>query len=114
MNSSNSGLTFIDLGAPTPLTHTFDFYPEEGYNHSGWLSDNGTTYVFADETPGKSVKVCDFSDWTDPQITALIKPNTLRIPNSLFRSNETIHMVALKLKIETKTMNIIINLMGIS
>jgi len=76
MNSSNSGLTFIDLGAPTPVTHTFDFYPEDGYNHSGWLSDNGTTYVFADETPGKSVKVCDFSDWTDPQITALIKPNT--------------------------------------
>jgi choice-of-anchor B domain-containing protein len=76
MNSSNSGLTFIDLGAPTPVTHTFDFYPEDGYNHSGWLSGNGTTYVFADETPGKSVKVCDFSDWTDPQITALIKPNT--------------------------------------
>jgi choice-of-anchor B domain-containing protein len=76
MNCSNSGLTFIDLGDPTPLTHTFDFYPEEGYNHSGWLADNGTTYVFADETPGKSVKVCDFSDWTDPQITALIRPNT--------------------------------------
>ena len=76
MNSSNSGLTFIDLGASTPLIHTFDFYPEDGYNHSGWLSNNGNTYVFADETPGSSVKVCDFSDWTDPQITALIKPNT--------------------------------------
>lgn len=76
MNHSNSGLTFIDYNNPSTIINTFDFYPEEGYNHSGWLANDGTTYVFADETPGSSVKICDFSDWTDPQVTALIKPNT--------------------------------------
>jgi choice-of-anchor B domain-containing protein len=76
MNSSLYGLCYIDMGAPAPVINSLEFYPDKGYNHSGWLSDDGLVYVFADETAGKSVKVCDASDWSDIQVTAQIMPST--------------------------------------
>lgn len=35
-------------------------YGDQGYNHQGWLSPSGSTYVFADETNGKRIKKCSF------------------------------------------------------
>lgn len=43
------------------------FYQEQGYNHQGWLTPDGNTYIFADETNGKRVKRCSF-DGTTVQI----------------------------------------------
>ncbi len=40
-------------------------YPQPGYNHSGWLHDNGWLYVMADETHGTDLKLFDVSDPTD-------------------------------------------------
>lgn len=37
------------------------FYADQGYNHQGWLSPDGKTYVFADETNGMRVKKCSFN-----------------------------------------------------
>ncbi|HZV72016.1 MAG TPA: choice-of-anchor B family protein [Saprospiraceae bacterium] len=37
-------------------------YPEPGYNHSSWISDDGLTLVFTDETVGKDVKIVDITD----------------------------------------------------
>ena len=54
--------TFLD--EPVVLG-SLDSYPDQGYNHSGWLSDDGNTYVFADENPGLKMKVVDVSDPTD-------------------------------------------------
>jgi hypothetical protein len=34
-------------------------YQEQGYNHQGWLSPDGSKYVFADETNGKKIKYCE-------------------------------------------------------
>jgi len=37
------------------------FYNDQGYNHQGWLTPNGTTYLFADETNGTRIKKCSFN-----------------------------------------------------
>ncbi len=55
-------------------------YPQPGYNHSGWLHDNGWLYVMADETHGTDLKLFDVSDPTDIQFIDTIGPVT-RINN---------------------------------
>ena len=39
-----------------------DFYPNQGYNHSGWLSPDGQKYTFIDETQGTKIRLCDWSE----------------------------------------------------
>jgi choice-of-anchor B domain-containing protein len=51
-------------------------YPEQGYNHSSWLTDDGNWLVFADETKGKGLKIMDVSNL-----------NSLNVPlSNVFRS----------------------------
>ncbi len=40
-------------------------YPQSGYNHSGWLSEDGTTYYMADEDHGMDIKVMDVTQLPD-------------------------------------------------
>jgi len=47
-------------------------YPQSGYNHSGWLSEDGTHYYMADETHGMDMKVLDVSNLPDINITSFI------------------------------------------
>ena len=47
-------------------------YPDQDYNHSGWLSDDGDIYVLADEAHGMALKVLDVSDPTDIQVLSTI------------------------------------------
>ncbi len=62
---------FSDVDNPTVLG-TLSSYPDQGYNHSGWLSEDGKTYVMADETHGMAMKVLDMSDLTNISVRALI------------------------------------------
>jgi choice-of-anchor B domain-containing protein len=64
-----NGTNFIEIGSLTS-------YPDMGYNHSSWLTDDGKTMVFTDEVPADlAVKVIDVSDITDIQVTATFKSN---------------------------------------
>jgi hypothetical protein len=47
-------------------------YLHSGYNHSGWLSDTGSIYAFADETYGTDIKICDVSNYADIQVIAYV------------------------------------------
>lgn len=51
---------FTNASSPAYLDSK-TFYPDQGYNHQGWLSPSGKTYVFADETNGMRVKRCSFN-----------------------------------------------------
>lgn len=70
-----------NLAAPV-VQGVLTSYPSMGYNHSGWLSDDGNWYVFADETFGSELKIANVSDPTD--ITVM--PNNVfqdcLVPNS--------------------------------
>lgn len=61
LNCGFDGLRVYDFSNPSApiFIQNLSFYQEQGYNHQGWLSPDGTKYVFADETNGKKVKLCD-------------------------------------------------------
>lgn len=73
LNCGYEGLIVADFSNPSlPLVfNDYTGYAESGYNHSGWLSENGKYYVFTDETAGKRIKYCDVSDLTDIQLLSL-------------------------------------------
>ena len=73
LNCGAEGLVVVDFSTPTtpfPLG-VLSFYSDKGYNHSGWLSEDGNTYVLCDETPSMRVKVLDVSDLSDIKVAAL-------------------------------------------
>jgi choice-of-anchor B domain-containing protein len=54
---------FTNTASPAYLDSK-TFYADQGYNHQGWLTPNGSTYIFADETNGMRVKKCAVSGST--------------------------------------------------
>ena len=50
---------FTNTAAPLYLDSK-SIYMDQGYNHQGCLTPDGTRYLFADETNGKRVKNCNF------------------------------------------------------
>lgn len=59
LNCGYDGLRVYDFSVLPPLyTESISIYQDQGYNHQGWLTPDGKTYIFADETNGKRVKKC--------------------------------------------------------
>lgn len=73
LNCGPSGFVMADFSDPlAPVTLAIletDDYPQSGYNHSGWLSDDGNIYYMADENWGADIKVMDVSQL--PEITVI-------------------------------------------
>lgn len=71
----NNGFYVYDFSNPqTPvLLGTLTNYPQEGYNHSSWMSADGQYMVMCDETHNKSVKMLDVSELSDIQVTDLFR-----------------------------------------
>ena len=83
LNCGNDGFRIIDFsfsnwtGIPPPPyieLSSFTSYPDAGYNHSGWLSDDGTIYAMQDENHGYDVKIMDVSNFNN--ITVLSTLNS--------------------------------------
>lgn len=89
-----AGLYVYNMSNPgSPVTlGSLTNYLSQGYNHSGWLNDDGHWYVFADETHGTKLKIADVSDLSNITVTAsnlfqecLLAPgNTGCIPHNPF------------------------------
>jgi choice-of-anchor B domain-containing protein len=62
LNCGFDGLRLYDFSNPNnPIfEQNISIYKEQGYNHQGWLSPDGKTYIFGDETNGKKLKKCSF------------------------------------------------------
>jgi choice-of-anchor B domain-containing protein len=60
LNCGFDGMRTYDFSNPSsPIyVNNLSFYPQQGYNHQGWLSPDESTYVFADETAGLDIKKC--------------------------------------------------------
>ncbi|MCO6477853.1 MAG: choice-of-anchor B family protein [Phaeodactylibacter sp.] len=60
-------------------------YPEQGYNHASWLSEDGAQLVFADETHGTSLKLVDVSDLSNIRLLDLFRSELLapEVTNSI-------------------------------
>lgn len=77
LNCGFDGLRIYDFSNPSiPIfIGNMSLYIDQGYNHSGWLSEDGQTYYFADETEGKRVKKVDVRDVANPVIMATFGTN---------------------------------------
>ncbi len=64
LNCGFDGLRVYDFEDPVnPLyIQNLNFYQDQGYNHQGALSEDGSMYLFADETMGKKIKKCSVTD----------------------------------------------------
>ncbi len=87
LNCGNSGFAIVDFSDPAnPQTlSTLTDYPDRGYNHSGWLSDDGRYYYMADETHAADMKVIDVSDPCEPAVIGTFNagvPNPFSIPHN--------------------------------
>ncbi|MFT4759215.1 MAG: choice-of-anchor B domain-containing protein [Paraglaciecola sp.] len=73
LNCAGQGLYVMDFTVPTMpiLLGSMTDYPQSGYNHSGWLSDDGEHYYLCDETHGMDVKTVSVADLSDISVTAL-------------------------------------------
>ncbi len=60
LSCGNDGLRVYDFSIPSSpqLLQNLTFYQDQGYNHQGWLSPDGETFIFGDETEGKRLKRC--------------------------------------------------------
>lgn len=55
---------FSDAQNPV-LLGSMPTYANQGYNHSGWLTEDSQFMIFCDESTGREVKVADLTDLTD-------------------------------------------------
>ena len=100
LNCGPGGIVIVDFNDPlnpqliTSLEN--NEYPQGGYNHSGWLSEDGNSYFMADENWGKDIKVLDVSDLPNIEIIDTIDagsesefsiPHNQIIHNGLFYSS---------------------------
>jgi len=65
---------FTDPANPINLGSLAD-YPDAGVTHSGWLSEDGQTYVLLDETYYAGIKTVDVSDLTDMTVLDIFSVN---------------------------------------
>lgn len=72
-NAENEGLKAYDFtnAANPTLLGTLDTYTDQGYNHSGWLSEDGKTYFLADETHGMRMKAINTTNIADMEEVAV-------------------------------------------
>jgi choice-of-anchor B domain-containing protein len=87
LNCGNDGLRVMDFSMvntmgdqPTQLA-SLTSYPDAGYNHSGWLNDDGTLYIMQDENHGYDVKILDVSDLSNISVLSVL--NSGVGPNSM-------------------------------
>ncbi len=63
LNCGFDGLQIYNFASSPPTElGMIDFYPNQGYNHSGWLSPTKSRYVFIDETAGTKLNLCEWDE----------------------------------------------------
>lgn len=88
LNAGEAGFIVMDMSDPAhpELLGTMTEYPEQGYNHSGWLSEDGQYYYLADETHGRALKIVDISDLSDMKVVATMNASSFpgQIPHNVY------------------------------
>ncbi|MBK9107720.1 MAG: choice-of-anchor B family protein [Saprospiraceae bacterium] len=89
LNCGNDGFAIMDFSDATDPKAIFtakpNEYPHSGYNHSGWLTPDGKTYVMADENHGLPLKIYDLNDISNAQVVSLLyanKDTSVAIPHN--------------------------------
>ena len=74
LNNGPGGLLVVDFSDPLAPEVVSSLepsdYPDAGYNHSGWPSENGEYYYFADEDHDADIKTIDMRDPISPVVAS--------------------------------------------
>lgn len=64
LNCGDDGLRVYDFTTPASPVYlqNLSFYQDQGYNHQGWMTPDGTRYVFGDENNSKRLKLCSVNE----------------------------------------------------
>jgi len=93
LNCGGDGLFVVDFSGDDPVLldrfSAFD-YPESGYNHSGWPTEDGEYYYFADETWGTALKTVKINDFVGLEIENVLFDAGNDDPNSIAH-NQVVH-----------------------
>lgn len=86
-------IQFNDAGIPIQLGE-LSLYIDKGYNHSGWLSGNGFSYVMCDETPSMDLKILDVSELDDIKVSSTFSSEFYdeTLPHNVIVRNETAYV----------------------
>lgn len=79
LSNAFNGLAVYDYsnaGSPVQLG-TLSNYPQQGYNHSSWLTENGDYLVMADETHNTAVKMVDVRNMNNIGVVSLFRSKLL-------------------------------------
>lgn len=88
--NAGNGLYVVDFSGTPTLLASYTSYPDRGYNHSGWLSEDGDIYVLGDETWGKKMKILDVSNLSSIQFLDTVGvngDNNAIIHNQIIKGN---------------------------
>ena len=90
----NSGLYIYDFTNPASpqLISSITTYPEQGYNHSSWVTEDGNTLIFADETQGSGLKIYDISDISNPVLKSVFRSNTGAMAHNPFIKGDSVYI----------------------
>lgn len=88
----STGLRIVDITNPAaPVTLSTLFYPNAGYSHQVWLSDDGTTLYLNDELDEENglvsqttTRVIDVSNYTSPQFVGDFSSGVAAIDHNLY------------------------------
>lgn len=84
-SSENAGLYIYNMKNvtnPIPISIIAN-YPENGYNHSSMISEDGRALLFADEVPGGlGLKLFDISDIYEPELTSVFRSHQGATPHN--------------------------------
>lgn len=70
-----NGFYIYKIGPTGDFTElsSINIYPQQGYNHSSWLHENGKYLIWADETHNTGLKMVDVTDRQNPRIVKLFR-----------------------------------------
>ena len=83
----------FDAAAGFNMLQSMTTYPEQGYNHSSFLTADGRTLIMADEVPdGLAMKVVDVSDLSNISVTTTFRSNPGATPHNPYNigNNRTV------------------------
>jgi len=96
LNDGFSGIFLVDFETPgNPLAlGSLSSYIDSGYNHSGWLSNDGNVYALADETFGMAIKLLDVSDPANMSVISTMDSgvDTLSTPHNLIIKGDSLYV----------------------
>src|SRR5690606_10206333 len=94
--NDEDGMHVVDFTDPLDpiILGSLTDYPFAGYNHSGWMNDDGTLYVMADETHGSPLKFVDATNLSDLQVISTVSPGThpLSVVHNPFFTGDLVHV----------------------